>query len=555
MNNSTYASLSLGRIFAFFAVFAVMLAAFLLFSSEARADNDAGEFVWFRIDTELDDLLSEGGTLTIRWYCDGASSFGQVNDNTASESTNARDGIIKVASASAEMTAASCTIGGSETLRASASIDGWVVREWTNASFPGASTSSPFTTYASLDFNIVINGVDDELGTAITLDGSSASASYNGTTASESYRGGKKYIAGSTSGGTVTAEADGYVKATSSGTLTVSGTASQSIDFGTGDDSDVDESGLSFGHKVRVYESGGDFTNNKFTTGTVTAGDSFGTTCTNNSDGNWYCSVPLANTETSAKFVLSGYVTTTATYADRSIGSAASNSADITPVTVTPGGGGGSTPSPTPTPAPSPTPTPVVSVTPTPGVSVTPTPVPGSAVKLYRKVSDPKVYVMGVDGMLTWVRTLEEFNAAGYKWSDVQLISGPEFAKFKMASVSAAKLIRQENNPRVYAKGSDGGFRWVKTLQEFNANGYKWEEVQLVSGAELAGYQIIGRIKVVSGIAFLRVRENPSTNTKVLGQVLPGQEIDFSNFENGWYKIKKDGKDWGWGFGGYAKEI
>ena len=542
-----------GRLLIVFTVLAVLFTAFLLLSNRANA-ADAGEFVHFRIDSELDVLIADKGTLTIRWYCTGATTFGEINDGTASESTNSADGIIKVASASTEMTDSSCTIGSSETLRASASIDGWVAREWTAASFPGASTSSPFATGASLDYTILVNGVDDELGTAITLDGVTASATYSGTVASQSYSGGKRYIAGSTSGGTVTAGADGYVNRTSSA-MTVSGTASQSIDFGVGTDSDLDESGLDFGHKIRVYESGGDFTNNKFTTGTVTAGDSFGTTCTNNADGNWYCAVPLANTETSAKFVLSGYVTTTATYADRSIGSAASNSADITPVTVTPGGGGGSTPSPTPTPAPSPTPTPVVSVTPTPGVSVTPTPVPGSAVKLYRKVSDPKVYVMGVDGMLTWVRTLEEFNAAGYKWSDVQLISGPEFAKFKMASVSAAKLIRQENNPRVYAKGSDGGFRWVKTLQEFNANGYKWEEVQLVSGAELAGYQIIGRIKVVSGIAFLRVRENPSTNTKVLGQVLPGQEIDFSNFENGWYKIKKDGKDWGWVFGGYAKEI
>src|SRR3989344_8373786 len=167
MNNSSYASLTLGRVFIVFAVFVATLATFLLFSDKAHAADD-GEFVWFRIDTELNDLLSEGGTLTIRWYCDGASSFGQVNDNTASESTNARDGIIKVASASAEMTAASCTIGGSETLRASASIDGWVVETWTASSFPGASTTAPFATGASLDYTIVVNGVDDELGNSLT---------------------------------------------------------------------------------------------------------------------------------------------------------------------------------------------------------------------------------------------------------------------------------------------------------------------------------------------------------------------------------------------------
>ncbi|HEY4507144.1 MAG TPA: SH3 domain-containing protein [Candidatus Paceibacterota bacterium] len=553
MNNSSYASLTLGRVFIVFAVFVATLATFLLFSDKAHAADD-GEFVWFRIDTELNDLLSEGGTLTIRWYCDGASSFGQVNDNTASESTNARDGIIKVASASAEMTAASCTIGESETLRASASIDGWVVREWTNASFPGASTSSPFTTYASLDFNIVINGVDDELGTAITLDGSSASASYNGTTASESYRGGKKYIAGSTSGGTVTAEADGYVKATSSGTLTVSGTASQSIDFGTGDDSDVDESGLSFGHKVRVYESGGDFTNNKFTTGTVTAGDSFGTTCTNNSDGNWYCSVPLANTGTSAKFVLTGYDTTSVTYTDRTSDSDAQVSTDITPPKTAPSGGGGSIAD-----AASPTPTPTA--TPEVFTQTTPEPTPTSEattgiMKLYRKDGDPKVYVQKDDG-LHWVKTLEEFNASNYKWSDVKIISVNEFTSMSFApgEMSSPQLYRKVNDPKVYVVGSDGTLRWIRTLAEFNAAGYNWADVKIISGEEFAKMRVGGTLKVLSNISFLRVRQAATTSSSILGQLSPDQQIDFWEISNGWYKVKLSNGTTGWVSGDYVTEI
>ena len=118
----------LGRKYAWsFLVFPTLLfAVFFVFSGNAYA-ADAGEFVWFRIDSELNTLIADKGTLTIRWYCTGATTFGQVNDGTASESTKSADGIIKVASASKEMTDASCTIGASETLRASASIDGWVV--------------------------------------------------------------------------------------------------------------------------------------------------------------------------------------------------------------------------------------------------------------------------------------------------------------------------------------------------------------------------------------------------------------------------------------------
>lgn len=494
----------LGRVFVAFAVLAVLFAAFLLLSNKVYA-ADAGEYVFFRVDTELNvpNAKDTSNKVIVRWYCTGATTFGQVTDNTASESTNALDGIIKVASNSKEMTDASCTIGSSETLRASVSLDGWVEKEWTASSFPGASGSVEFTQYASMDYTIVINGVDDELGTLITLDGTSASASYSGTVASQSYSGGKRYIAGSTSGGTVKGGANGYVNRTSSA-LTISSTASQSVDFGVETDSDLDESGLDFGHKIRVYESGGSFADNKVTAGTVKAGDSLGTTCTNNNDGNWYCAVPLANTETSAQFSNSTWVTTSATYTDRTTGTSASNSADITPLRLASGGGGSSTtPTPTPTPTPAPSPTPLVSITPTPSVSATPVPVVVSPTpspvtyKLYRKVRDPKVYVEGSDGTLRWVKTLAEFNAAGYNWADVKVISGREFGKMRVG----------------------------------------------------------GQIRVVQGIGYLRVRNGPSTKNVILDTVPPGRVLQFYGLENGWYKIKRTDGTFGWVHGGYANEI
>jgi len=82
----------------------------------------------------------------------------------------------------------------------------------------------------------------------------------------------------------------------------------------------------------------------------------------------------------------------------------------------------------TPTPVPTPTISPTVAPTPTPSPVSTPEAFP-APVKLYRKVSDPKVYVLASDGTLTWVKTLEEFISAGYKWADVAVISGSEFAR------------------------------------------------------------------------------------------------------------------------------
>lgn len=547
------------NIWSMLVVFVVVLSAFLLMPYKASAVEV--DYIYFRIDTELNVLQSKAA-VTIRWYCSDSTGTGLVTDNTASESAGsprgrALDGTIIVASTSTEMGIgnASCSFDSAtaETFRASASLDGWVARTWTGT-FSTASGS--YETYASMDYTIVVNGVDDELGTAITLNGSLASVSYSGTVASQSYSSGKKYIAGSASGGTIKADADNYVSATSSA-LTISSTASQSVDFGVETDSNLDESGLAFGVKVTV---GGTTRFGEAISGvtgrTVTAGDSSGVSCTDGGSGNYYCPVPLAHTgvvATSNAFRgLS--LTLTCTYTDRTAETdiqktCAINATDSSGVGD---GGGGSTYTYETTPTPSPETTPEVTLTPTPIPGLSPTPTPVSAI-LYRKANDPKVYIQGSDGTLTWVKTIEAFNAAGYRWGDVKVISGSEFAKMKVSEGTApvtAALFRKASDPKVYVQGSDGTLTWVKTIEAFNAAGYKWSDVKLISGVEFAQMRVGGNVRVVKGIAFLRVRAGPSTANKVVGQVLPGQELKFTEIKNGWYHISS-----GWVSGAYAKEF
>jgi hypothetical protein len=102
----------------------------------------------------------------------------------------------------------------------------------------------------------------------------------------------------------------------------------------------------------------------------------------------------------------------------------------------------------------------------------------GTTANLYRKAGDPKVYVQGSDGTLTWVKTIEEFNTAGYKWADVKMISGAEFAQMKAGENSpvATALFRKAGDPKVYAQGNDGTLTWVKTIEAFNAAGYSWAD-------------------------------------------------------------------------------
>lgn len=629
-------------------VFVTVLSALLLLPQhEAKAADTGGEYIYFRIDTELDVLNAKG--VTVEWSCNGAAS-GSITDTLAgyaSESSPEIDGIVKVATISQEFITSTCVFGSS-TIRAKATINGWVTRKWTAVLL--ASTSVPFTTRASMDYEIIVGPVKNELGQSLTLDGlstnSHASASYSGTTASSSYNGGYLYIAGTTSGGTVKAESSGFVSRTSTA-LTISQTASQSVAFDGLSTHNVNASGLDYnlvvgpvtdeldttitlntgtasasysgtaasssysgnykyiaaitddgtitvgnsgyvsksqvvtwsgnyetasksatfdgttppsgGYNVGKLQYGVKATlNKKDRTGktysnvagaTVTAGTSLGVSCTDHNNGDYYCVVPLAGTgvlASAASIPVGGESENiTCTYTDRAFGGDVQSTCTITANEPASGGGnsggGGSYVA-----VATPTPTPV------PGLSPTPTPTPVS-VTLYRKASDPKVYVQGSDGTLSWVKTIEEFNTAGYRWSDVKMISGNEFAQMKInesATPVLAILFRKANDPKVYVRGSDGTLSWVKTIEAFSVAGYSWADVKTISGEEFGKMRVGGNVRVVKGIAFLRVRSGSSTANKMVGKVLPNQELKFTEMKNGWYHI-----DSGWVFGAYAKEF
>jgi hypothetical protein len=435
----------------------VFFLALIVSPNNAKAANGPSgtgfEYLYFRIDTELDVLNSKGVTVT--WTCDGGTTGGTVTDGTASESTNALDGIIKIASSSLETVMCDST----DTISGSVTLNGWVTR--TFQSTITASTSNgevnPFTVRASQDYLFVVNSANDELGNVFNMASTSnatntfASASYvptSGTVASSSYHANKWYVA-PTGNGTLYGGKDGYVNQSQAVTWSDFTTTSKSADFNgtTNSGVDYDDAALLFGHKFQVWQYGGSFATTPIAYGDIVAGDSYGTACTigtSTNAGYWYCPVPLANTETSAQYSGGTLRTITATYTDRSTGSGGQTFTVINPVSNVSGAADTPTPTPTPTPTSTPTPTvspnptPTPSPTPTPTPTVTPTPTPGT-VKLFRKVSDPKVYVQASDGTLTWVKTLEEFNSAGYKWSDVKVISGSEFAKLGAKSTLGVK--------------------------------------------------------------------------------------------------------------------
>lgn len=374
---------------------------------------NTAKYVYFRVDTELDVLAyysTNGATVT--WRCNG-SNYGSVTDGSASDSDGIANGVIKVSSTSLEMGDAESGCDAGEALTATASFSGWVNRNFTSTTL---TDTANFTDRASMDYRIVVSGITNELSTTLTLDGTTASATFAGTVASQSYSGGKKYIAATTNN-TVTGGANGYVNSTS-GTLTTSATASTSTSFS-----------LSYGVKATLNGTtrNGQSVSN-ITGATVVAGDSGLVSCTG-SGGSYYCAVPLAHTGTTATAsnVSNGMVNNlTCSYTDRSTGSDAQSTCTISAVEPSSGvsgssgggggggGGGTSTVTPTPTPAPSDTPTP--SATPTPGATATPTPssnsqpsIPNATVVLSQvglhegevigaSADDPDVYIANIFG-------------------------------------------------------------------------------------------------------------------------------------------------------------
>ncbi len=324
---------------------------------------DTADYLYFRVDTEINVPAYYGASgATVNWSCDGSTTQGTVTDGTASDSDGAVNGVIKVASASNENANAQASCDVSDTLTSSASFSGWVTRNFTATAI---TDSANFTVRASMDYRITVTGVTNELGTTLTLDGTTASATFAGTVASQSYSGGKKYIAATTNN-TVTGGTNGYVNSTSA-TLTTSATASTSTSFS-----------LSYGVKATL--NGTTRTNqsiSNITGATVTAGDSGDTSCTG-SGGSYYCAVLLAKTGTTATAsnVGNGMVNNlTCTYTDRTTGGDAQSTCTIQASEPTSGVSGGDTTS-TPTPIPevitTPTPSPTVSGSPAPSPSTTP---------------------------------------------------------------------------------------------------------------------------------------------------------------------------------------
>jgi hypothetical protein len=214
-------------------------------------------------------------------------------------------------------------------------------------------------------------------------------------------------------------------------------------------------------------------------------------------------------------------------------------------------GQGGTTVVSTPTPTPAPTLTPAPTATPTPTPTTGPaTPAAPSGVTLYRAQGDPRVYVIK-DGKKQWIKTPEEFNAAGYKWSDISEVTPGTIAAYPDVSII---LIRATGDTKVYVV-ENGQKQWIKTAEEFNAAGYKWSDISEVAASALTAYLDVGTMIVkIINTPTLRVRQSNTTQSSILSNVKRNETYAVIEEKNGWYKIKTAAGIVGWISGLYAEK-
>ncbi len=143
-----------------------------------------------------------------------------------------------------------------------------------------------------------------------------------------------------------------------------------------------------------------------------------------------------------------------------------------------------STPTPTPTPSITPTPTPTPTCYWWEGqCQSTPTPTPApitSPVEAIRFDNDPMVYVVQ-ETKIKWVPSPDVFNSLGLDWASIEVIPASQKTNFQRA-----KLLRAENDQKVYYITESGLKRHIPNIETFNSYGNLWQDVVVVKDFELS---------------------------------------------------------------------
>ena len=88
-----------------------------------------------------------------------------------------------------------------------------------------------------------------------------------------------------------------------------------------------------------------------------------------------------------------------------------------------------------------------------------------------------KIYVYQ-DGQFRWISNMATFEAYGFVWGDVHIVGDGFLDHFKIGS-PLSLLAKCETSPHVYVLEGETK-RWIRDIDTFVAEEYKWEDVRIV---------------------------------------------------------------------------
>lgn len=147
----------------------------------------------------------------------------------------------------------------------------------------------------------------------------------------------------------------------------------------------------------------------------------------------------------------------------------------------------------------------------------------GSLVKVS---NNPKVYVIR-EGKKQWIKTIEEFQRDGYKWEDVQEVSAAVIESYENYAESI--LLRAKGNYKVY-RIVGGKKIWIPTAKAFESQGLKWDGIEDIDKTEL---ELYSRAKLLRANGDTKVYYITEGGLK---RHIPTAEV-FNSYGNKWADI------------------
>lgn len=102
---------------------------------------------------------------------------------------------------------------------------------------------------------------------------------------------------------------------------------------------------------------------------------------------------------------------------------------------------------------------------------------------LLRAANDYKVYYLNKNYQKKWIINEKVFNLYHNKWQDVIEVSSKDLALYPTVN-----LLRASNDQKVYLIQGETK-QWIKSPQEFERKGFKWQDIDLILPRELAEYK------------------------------------------------------------------